>query len=97
MRIKRHSCASLIVALAVSLFAMPVIAGSGSPRGDNSDRFIARPEYISRDEAASIAKEATGGRVHSVERKGRSYRVKVLLKGERVRTVRVDARTGKLK
>ena len=83
--------------LAVSLASMPVYAGSGSSRGDKTDRFIARPEYISRDKAASIAKDATGGRVLSVERKGKNYRVKVLLKGERVRTVRIDARTGKLK
>ncbi|MDP6435951.1 MAG: hypothetical protein QF790_07795 [Gammaproteobacteria bacterium] len=97
MHIKRHRLASLIVVLAVSLASMPMYAGSGASRGNNADRFIARPEYISRDKAASIAKNATGGRVLSVERKGRQYRVKVLLKGERVRTLRIDARTGKLK
>ncbi|HJP04046.1 MAG: PepSY domain-containing protein [Gammaproteobacteria bacterium] len=97
MPIKRHSWLLLIVALTVSLASMPLNAGSGSARSANKDRFIARPESISRDEAASIAKEATGGRILSVERKGNSYRVKVLLKRERVRTVRIDARTGKLK
>jgi uncharacterized membrane protein YkoI len=50
---------------------------------------------ISRERAAAIAREATGGRVLSVDLQGgRSWRVKVLLNGERVRTVTIDARTG---
>lgn len=52
---------------------------------------------ISSDRAAAIAAARTGGRVLDVRLQGGSrpvYRVKVLVSGERVRTVRVDARTG---
>ena len=51
---------------------------------------------ISRDQAAAIAREQTGGRVLRVQLQGKSYRVKLLLSGERVKTVRVDADSGKL-
>jgi len=54
---------------------------------------------ISRDEAADIARSATGGRVLSIElqRGGRPwYRVKVLVDGTRVRIVRIDARNGRV-
>ena len=51
---------------------------------------------ISADRAASAARQATGGRVLKVERKGGVYQVRVLLDGERVRNVRVDARTGRV-
>jgi uncharacterized membrane protein YkoI len=49
---------------------------------------------ISRDQAAAIARSATGGQVLSVDLRGSAYRVKVLLDGKRVRTVGVDARSG---
>lgn len=57
-------------------------------------------ELISADRAAEIARSATGGRVLAVERRdnGRPwYRVKVLVDGERVRYVAVDAVTGRLR
>jgi uncharacterized membrane protein YkoI len=53
--------------------------------------------HISRDQAAAIARDATAGRVLKVELKGNTYHVKVLLAGERVRTVRIDARTGQVR
>jgi uncharacterized membrane protein YkoI len=52
---------------------------------------------ISRERAAALAASRTGGRVLDVrlQRGARPvYRVKVLVSGERVRTVRVDAATG---
>lgn len=52
---------------------------------------------ISRDEAASIARRAVGGRVLGVELRGDRYHVRLLVDGKRVRTVRVDARTGELR
>jgi len=52
---------------------------------------------ISRNEAADIASRATGGRVLKVTRKGNYYEVRVLVDGERVRTVRVDARSGQVR
>jgi uncharacterized membrane protein YkoI len=59
-----------------------------------SKRQQQRDASISRDRAASIARSATGGRVLRVDRRGSSYRVKVLVDGKRVRTVGVDARSG---
>jgi len=55
---------------------------------------------ISADQAASIARRATGGRVLGVKlKKGKRpvYQVKVLLNSERVRTVTVDATNGNLR
>lgn len=58
-----------------------------------------REGLISPDRAAAAARRATGGRVLRVELRdnGRPwYRVKVLVDGERVRSVRVDARSGRV-
>lgn len=55
------------------------------------------PVRISPDRAAAIARNAVGGRVLKVELSGGRYRVKLLVGGERVRTVEVDARTGQLR
>ena len=55
---------------------------------------------LSRKEAADIARSHTGGRVLSVELRGDGqpwYRVKVLVSDERVRTLRIDARTGSIR
>ncbi len=97
MRNQRLSIASLLVTLVVSLASMSLHAEPRSPRHAQPHMLLAQTETISSDKAAAIAKQATGGRVLSVKRTGNSYQVKVLLRGERVRTVRVDARTGKLK
>jgi len=61
------------------------------PRDSDSDT------RISPDRAAAIARNAVGGRVLRVELSGNRYRVKLLVDGERVRTVQVDARTGQLR
>jgi uncharacterized membrane protein YkoI len=55
---------------------------------------------ISPREAAAIAASATGGRVLDVRFQGGNrprYRVRILLRGERVRTVTVDAVTGEFR
>jgi uncharacterized membrane protein YkoI len=52
---------------------------------------------ISQDRAAAAARSATGGRVLNIrlqDGKRPQYRVKVLLDGNRVRNVGVDARSG---
>ncbi len=60
-------------------------------------RYLAqRGGDIGEDAAAEQARRATGGRVLSVRKGNRSYRVKVLLPGGRVRTVAVDSRSGRL-
>ena len=81
--------ALIAVTAAVSLAAAPVNAGQHN-RGSN---FAAE---ISPDGAAAIARGATGGRVLKVQRKGSVYVVRVLLDGERVRNLSIDARTGRL-
>jgi len=63
---------------------------------DNS----AESESVTADRAAEIVRRQTGGRVLSVERRGNGrpvYRVKVLLDGQRVRYVVVDARSGRVR
>jgi uncharacterized membrane protein YkoI len=100
---ERLGVAALIaLILAASLASAPLPADPRQPRPDGiryaqgKDR-DSGVEIISRDRAAEIARNANGGRVLSVELKGgRTYRVKILLDGERVRTVRIDARTGQL-
>ena len=81
------------VVAAVSLFAAPVYGGGHQARANRVQ--LAQAE-ISADRAADIARSATGGRVLKVQRKGSVYEVRVLLDGERVRTVTVDARTGRV-
>jgi len=57
-------------------------------------------ESLSADRAAEIARAATGGRVLSVDRRGNGrpwFRVKILIDGERVRYVAVDAVTGRIR
>jgi uncharacterized membrane protein YkoI len=65
---------------------------NGELRNGRRDRAAIR---IDRDEAAAIARRSVGGgRVLKVQLRGQRYYVKLLLAGERVRTVRVDATTG---
>lgn len=69
-------------------------------RGHHGDLQRVQSVSISPDEAAAIVRARTGGRVLSVDLRsnGRSwYRVKVLVSGERVRTLAVDADTGRLR
>lgn len=94
MYTERRGVAVAILALiaASSLAAGPVYGGEHKPKGSKS--LVAG---ISSDRAASIARNATGGRVLKVKRKGGVYQVRVLLDGERVRNVSVDAQTGQLR
>jgi uncharacterized membrane protein YkoI len=91
-----------VLALTVAILAGSVLPGAVRAAPPFSQPLIAEPAsaMISRDEAAAIARARTGGRVLSVDLQdsGRPwYRVKVLIAGERVRTVGVDARTGKVR
>jgi len=65
--------------------------------GHSEDHDAGQPVRISRDKAAAIARDAAGGRVLKVQLKGNRYHVRLLLDGERVRTVRVDAYTGEVR
>lgn len=91
---KRPGVAALIaVTAAVFLAAAPA---QGGPHKGRSNGAEASQSEISADRAAAIARNATGGRVLNVQRQGAVYRVRVLLDGERVRNVTVDARTGRV-
>lgn len=88
--------ATLLMALALAGAALPAPADARSPYLE-----VARQGggnvAVSRDQAAAIARSRTGGRVLSVDLRngGRPYyRVKVLVSGDRVRSVGVDATTG---
>ena len=90
----RPGVAALIaLTLVVSFAATPVFGGEHKGRSNGAASFAAE---ISSDGAASIARKSTGGRVLKVQRKGDVYQVRVLLDGERVRNVKVDARSGKV-
>ena len=89
----------LLVTMVGSVPASPAITSPKFSQG-HEHIWVAARESISRDQAAETARSATGGRVLSVEaeqRRGRLiYRVKLLLKGGRVRVVNVDGQTGEL-
>ncbi len=70
---------------------------SGAERSPQNGQTLAPTQRIGRDRAAAIAQQATGGRVLRVEQQGNRYLVRVLVAGERIRTVRVDAATGELR
>jgi uncharacterized membrane protein YkoI len=82
------------------LLGMALAGGADAERGDRGARGKKASEprtLISRDRAAAAARSATGGRVLDIrlERGKRPrYRVKVLLEGNRVRSIGVDARSG---
>ncbi len=63
-------------------------------------QLVQRDDLISRDRAADIARSRTGGRVLRVDLRNGDrpwYRVRVLIDGEHVRSVAVDARSGRLR
>jgi len=93
---RRGVIALIAIILAVSLISASANAGPRHLQAQTEQSTGAR---ISRDQAASAARKATGGLVLKVQLEGKNksvYRVRVLLEGERVRTVRVDAQTGRV-
>jgi len=86
----------MLVMLTALSTGVPGVAGLGVVRPAAAEETAS----ISADRAAEIARSATGGRVLSVERRRNDrpwYRVKVLVDGERVRYVGVDAVTGRIR
>ncbi len=99
----RHTCLSLVALLLVS---MPGLATQDRPglRPEllNSVLVVAQNRDIGAKQAASVARNATGGRVLTVKRTRTkqakaAYQVKVLLKGGRMRILKVDAANGDLR
>ena len=91
-----HAALLALFAFALAVGAAAVSArqpnrawiGGGPPRD--------RPEDVGPDRAAASAGRVTGGRVLGIGGEPPEYRVKVLTDGGRVRTIRIDARTGKV-
>ena len=88
----------LALAVLVALPAAPLLAAGFTPTR------LAQAESeavaITPDQAAEIARQATGGRVLGVDRRGNGrpwYRVKVLVDGQRVRYIVVDAVDGRIR
>ncbi|MBA2593775.1 MAG: PepSY domain-containing protein [Gammaproteobacteria bacterium] len=79
---------ALACLLAVPLCAQP----QGRRQSDPPGGVQGAPS--DRDQAASIARRATGGRVLGVKPESGSQRVKILSRDGRVRTLEVDPRTG---
>lgn len=82
------------------LSALPVAPAHAADRDPVRLAQAEEADLISADRAAEIARSATGGRVLAVERRrdGRPwFRVKVLVDGERVRYVAVDAVSGRIR
>lgn len=84
-------------AFAVMTLGTSPVAGAA----DMEDvQLVQREDLISRDRAADIARSRTGGRVLRVDLRNGDrpwYRVRVLIDGEHVRSVAVDARSGRLR
>jgi uncharacterized membrane protein YkoI len=91
---ERPGVAALIALTAAGFLA--AAPAHGGPHKGRSNGAESSQAVISADRAAAIARSATGGRVLNVQRRGAVYRVRVLLDGERVRNVSVDARTGRV-
>ena len=101
--ITRHTCLSLVALLLVS---MPGLATQDRPglRAEslNTVLLLAQNRDIGAKGAAAAARNATGGRVLTVKRTrtnsaNGAYQVKVLLKGGRMRILKVDALNGNLR
>lgn len=63
----------------------------------NVNVHAARADGISKQQAVNIATQKHPGRVLGVKRKNNIYRVKTLSKKGKVRIVKVDADSGKIK
>ena len=91
------SIALATILLALLATAQPATADNRRLQLSQNRTTQVENRLISEQQAAAAAKRATGGKVLSVKlQKGNQpvYRVKVLLDSKRVKTVKVDARSG---
>ncbi|NIP71982.1 MAG: PepSY domain-containing protein [Gammaproteobacteria bacterium] len=88
------------IAAATPAFGKAARAWRGVAPGASAAVLIAAQKTVTDEEAAELARRATGGRVLSVKRAARDgrtlYRVKVLTRGGVVRSVFVDPQTGEV-
>lgn len=96
-RMRRGTGWMVAAVVAVMALGATPVAGATDMEGI---QLVQREDLISRDRAADIARSRTGGRVLRVDLRNGDrpwYRVRVLIDGEYVRTVAVDARSGRLR
>lgn len=84
------------------LLAGVLVVGAVSAETTSPDLLLVQaPPTVGKDEAAALARQATGGRVLDIEAEEgggeKVYRVKILLPDGRVRVVRVDAYSGNVR
>ena len=86
--------------LALGALAWPAWTSAAPPWRAGAGTEIAASNGISLEQAVSMVRQRTGGKVlraDARERGGRDvYRIRVLLPDGRVRTFHVDARTGRI-
>jgi hypothetical protein len=104
--LSRYTNLGLVTLLLVSMPALATQDRPGlRPAPVNTVLVLAQNHDIGAKRAATVARNATGGRVLTVKRtrtkhtKGANgaYQVKVLLKGGRMRILKVDAGNGNLR
>jgi uncharacterized membrane protein YkoI len=101
MKLSSTQRSTLLTVLLVACLAMPAdfyLAAREFRVAQNA--LSGEQRLISENEAAAIALRQTGGKVLSVNLKGGKnpfYQVKVLLESKRVKTLRIDARSGKVR
>lgn len=92
-------CLALVLSLALTAPDAVAQPGASYQLAQNSTGTEARAK-IKPAQAASIAKKSYGGKVMSIDMQTRDgrviYRVKLLQENGRLRSVRVDGRTGKI-
>ncbi len=89
-----------MVATALAVMTLGTTLPAASAADMRGVQLVQREDLISRDRAADIARSRTGGRVLRVDLRNGDrpwYRVRVLIDGEHVRSVAVDARSGRLR
>ncbi|MEZ5584964.1 MAG: hypothetical protein R3F37_21320 [Candidatus Competibacteraceae bacterium] len=94
MKLTDSFIGGVILLLLVGHFALTTTAQAEAGQGREKQR-----QSVSSDQAASAVRSATGGKVLGVrggKRGGGSYSVRVLLPDGRVRTLSVDAQTGRV-
>ena len=99
---RRYPRLGFIVLLLLSTPALAALPGPGHwPVANSSLLLKVQNKDIGANGAARVVRKATGGRVLSVKRargnRQGTYKVKVLLKGGRMRVLRVDAGSGALR
>lgn len=97
---RRTTRRSVLPALLAMLCLLPLVSPAAATPGtaDTSSARLAQANGVSLDRAVAQVQRRTGGRVLSAETRTENgvpvHYIRVLTGNQRVRTIRVDARTG---